>query len=206
VAELEIAPQRRGIQPGRFGKPRGQGGDLRGETGEAWMESEEQRPLPGPIPDQQQPAVAGVPDGQGIGPHQPGGEALAQFQIQPWQHGHIGLVFHRAAPLGQPGAQFPMVVDFPVADHHHPRGGVDQGLASAGQAADGQPDRAEPGRSVACRPEPIRPAMGQAVQHRVHGGFGRTVHRRPRRNGHAADAAHQWASGAEAGAGNSTAR
>jgi len=130
------------------------------------------------VPGQQHrfPARPPIQHGQGEHAAQPGKAGLALFLVEPQQDFRIALGAEAMAPVLEPGAQFPKIIDFPVEDEGDAAVLGHHGLMSGrGQILDGQPGHAEHGPARARNP----PVVGTAMAHgRHHGRHGVPVRRR----------------------------
>ena len=125
----------------------------------------EKRLLAHPVSGQKKPPVAGLPDGEGEHPDQPGRTVLAPLRIGGQQNFGIGAGLEDMSQRRQFRAQLPEIVDLTVKDKHRTRFGMNDRLIAAGQIDNGQPSGSQGAVAVLIQAFVIRPAMGDTSGH-----------------------------------------
>lgn len=134
-AEAEVSLQSGVVERHRQLELGNHAGDLRGKNYRLGGLREKQRPFARTVAHQGEPAFARIPDGDGKSANQFFGERCAEFQIHSGNHGHVGGLRHRPSTVGQPAAQFLVIIYFPVADRNHAAGRVHHRLMTVVTAA-----------------------------------------------------------------------
>src|SRR5262249_40761667 len=106
-------------------------------------------------------------------------QPVATFLVQVDQHLRVAVRVELVAALFQAGPQLAIVVHLPVEDDLDRTVLIADRLIAAGQVDDRQPAAGQPEAGRAPQPLGVRPAVGEAVRHRLQHG---PVHR-PRRVG-----------------------